>query len=1407
MVIGSISNLNTHWHDDNGNLALGYRLYFFESQTNTPAPTYKDQGGQAQHTFPIIVQPNGKVPGGGLFFSSDYTYRLEVRTDLDVPVETTDFLQVVEKGEKGDKGDTGPVGEPGKIQSVTSSDSKIVVDDTDENNLVLSTDDVASQTDLNVVAAQVTTNTNTITSVSNDLVDHIDDENNPHQVTNAQVGLSNVLNQRSMISHRWYEDEKGTLTYDKTTRTITSSGSRAFDFQGVRVEKTSSDSLQLPIPSSGIDSFYVVYDSNYNLTYITDFDYDDLLLNNVYVARISILSTGETVFYGEQRHTNTVDAKYIEQEDKRITSNVSGPKSFSLSSITPDQSGDDDSDAQYLVDSGTFLDGDLTNGVVQSGLERNVFYIGAGGVVMPVPAANRISGFSLVNAPSGRLMWNDTTTGTLVEVTNNDFVLMHEFVYKSIGGHEDNITLVGQADYNTLTQAQEGATVEMIGVIEAFITGMGGDAVPVSSTIFQTLNNYTNQPLARVRSTNNGDAYISWTGGVTGTGGGIGGNVDSVNGLVGDVNLTIDGDSSDGNGNFDLTDTPKRITRYSDIGKLEASTLEVDGNVRNLIDRNPTNNIVTSGITDSTSNIILGSYLNVNEVKFQNIILAHISDIDKADYSILLGSENLQLYGNSSNPSLTRLYKNHIIGSNTYVFDAKQTYQIGEFNETNSDHTFQIGENNVVDIDNPDFDDKNTQIGHYNQITGNSEFVNISGRNNGVANSRFITNDGFLNNINDSESSQGYGNQCTLVNSNSTSVFGNTQHVSNSSLVNSFGLSNTTVDGFDQTVVGRRLVVDGTTQKAGLILGNDELTGDQKGTQLRGILFDHEGNQNDGTKVLGTDETGIVKWVEGGSGGGSSTGFRSIWSGYKQYQTPIYPASETLVDIIPSEGFGLSEDYDIGDVYDTSTGLFTTPQDGIYSINLMMQVDRSIAGNINYFGDFRAYIRNASTGAVLSSSYMQTALETSEGINPIVTVNLATKLYLTSGTTLKPTVGIQRVSNSDVNVTIPVGIRAMDFSIANQSSSGGSGGGQVDEVIGVGNIKVDSATDPTKPIVSTIDGYRFGLRVTPEYDEEGYFFYDSDDDTLTLQDGVGTQYPGKSLVVRARNQSGATIPAGKLVYFDDSASSLFNFKLAIATSKPTATYVGFTQRETQSVTDIDAISNIVTEGIIEGIDTTSFSEGDILYLSAINPGEFTNISPVFPNFEVKVGKVLTVGANGKIHVGVDTDPQFGGTTNTVNQGIQTYDVSLITDALPVNVNVGQQAMYFNTGIIPNANTSITKLSCFVTQGGNNGGMRMGIYNTNSELVGQTVFDSNNLVNGIKTLNLTSQINLMANTLYYLAIQISSNGVALGYRPEGYNSNSPILARYDQQNAPVPTSTMVATAGYSQTSTRIWIAGS
>lgn len=331
---------------------------------------------------------------------------------------------------------------------------------------------------------------------------------------------------------------------------------------------------------------------------------------------------------------------------------------------------------------------------------------------------------------------------------------------------------------------------------------------------------------------------------------------------------------------------------------------------------------------------------------------------------------------------------------------------------------------------------------------------------------------------------------------------------------------------------------------------------------------------------------------------------------------------------------------------------------------------------------------------------------------------------------------------------------------------------------------------------------------------EGTTYYDANKHNLIVQSGGDVNLDvGREQWIRGYNNTGSTITNGTPVYLNNGTTegsvTVADIELANSSAKSTCTFVGIVTEDIATGT----YGEVTIHGMVKDMDTSGFSNGDILYVSTTS-GNLVATPPAFPNYECKIGKVLNVSATeGVVYVAPDVDPPQG-SGGIVQAGIQTFPICDITD-LYTNSVATNQSWTIGTVVIPTANIEVNYMSCFVTQVGTNQGCRMGIYSPGSSqdtLLGQTVYYSSTLVAGINTWAMESPVTLFANTPYLLMLQASTNGTIFGWRDNITNSNGGIqtnrpnhMAVFDYSNNSNPSAGMESPGTRSSSSSRIWLA--
>ena len=170
---------------------------------------------------------------------------------------------------------------------------------------------------------------------------------------------------------------------------------------------------------------------------------------------------------------------------------------------------------------------------------------------------------------------------------------------------------------------------------------------------------------------------------------------------------------------------------------------------------------------------------------------------------------------------------------------------------------------------------------------------------------------------------------------------------------------------------------------------------------------------------------------------------------------------------------------------------------------------------------------------------------------------------------------------------------------------------------------------------------------------EGAVYYNKGPDALVYKPATASPVKlGQEEVTRVYNNTGFTIAKGTPVYVTGTSNDFPTIAPAKADAIETIdTTLGLTK---------DAINNasyglVVNRGLVGGLNTTTYSTGDTLFVSADSAGKFTTMAPVYPNFAFEIGRILVVdSANSNVSAGgciqLDDEKEFATTLRITGSG-------------------------------------------------------------------------------------------------------------------------------------------------------------
>jgi hypothetical protein len=187
---------------------------------------------------------------------------------------------------------------------------------------------------------------------------------------------------------------------------------------------------------------------------------------------------------------------------------------------------------------------------------------------------------------------------------------------------------------------------------------------------------------------------------------------------------------------------------------------------------------------------------------------------------------------------------------------------------------------------------------------------------------------------------------------------------------------------------------------------------------------------------------------------------------------------------------------------------------------------------------------------------------------------------------------------------------------------------------------------------------------------EGQVFWDSAAKTLAaqLEDTDVTLQIGQETHVRATNKTGATIPNGSVVYVSGAQGQ--RPTIALAQADAAATSSGTLGLATHDI-EANRTGYVTTFGLVRGINTSDFSAGAVVYLSATTAGALTGTEPAAPNRKIRIGCVsYSHETEGALLVRILLGSELG--------GLHDVDIDSIADGQLIHY-VGSNSRYQNTG--------------------------------------------------------------------------------------------------------------------------------
>lgn len=402
------------------------------------------------------------------------------------------------------------------------------------------------------------------------------------------------------------------------------------------------------------------------------------------------------------------------------------------------------------------------------------------------------------------------------------------------------------------------------------------------------------------------------------------------------------------------------------------------------------------------------------------------------------------------------------------------------------------------------------------------------------------------------------------------------------------GTGNITVTAAAGTLTGSTLASGVTTSSLTSVGTLTSLTVSGT-TTLNAVAYTWPATDGTSGQVLSTNGTGTLSWVaqSGGGGGGATLTIGSFLTGgsYNGSTAVTIAADATSTN--------------------TASKLVARDSSGNFAAGAITASSISVSGATTL--NTVAYTWPAADGSssqVLTTNGSGTLSWTtvSGGGSGTTTYSLTAGSYLTGGT-----------FNGSAAVTFAVD--ATDANTASKVVARDASGDFASSVITVTGLQLNTST------VATANTGRIRWNATNGTPE------------VRLLGGNVDLDIGSDGIARVLNNTGSPLTLGQVVYITGASGQRATVALARADSEATSTdVIGFVA---------ESISNnqegfVRTSGIIEGLNTNSFNEGDLIYLSAATAGAFTNVRPTQPNHGVRLGYVVKKNSvDGHIYIDVN----------------------------------------------------------------------------------------------------------------------------------------------------------------------------
>lgn len=163
------------------------------------------------------------------------------------------------------------------------------------------------------------------------------------------------------------------------------------------------------------------------------------------------------------------------------------------------------------------------------------------------------------------------------------------------------------------------------------------------------------------------------------------------------------------------------------------------------------------------------------------------------------------------------------------------------------------------------------------------------------------------------------------------------------------------------------------------------------------------------------------------------------------------------------------------------------------------------------------------------------------------------------------------------------------------------------------------------------DYYKLNTTPVATSTTQGSMYWDGAENTVALVMNGTTQKIGQDQFYQGKNSTGVTIGKGQAVGFagtDGNSGHLLIKPFLANGSEPSQHYMGIAAENIAN----GATGKVISFGKLEGINTSAYTAGDILYVSTSVAGGFQTTVPSAPNNIIVAAAVISASNNGKLMV-------------------------------------------------------------------------------------------------------------------------------------------------------------------------------